>query len=193
MVKNTFDKGPEGWCSYDYHACIVSGRREIFILTSYARQGGVNNSGYIWTDESGWSVDAPEQPMSILALIYYRHWMNLDPIDLRNAEVSVYLRGDDLQLYGAQCYFWAAIGGTRWHCHSQPLTISDGHWGEPNRFTLKNDESLWYRSWAGMPPNPKPLDRALGQALSYGFSFVGFAREVSGKLSMAEFEIKPAQ
>ena len=37
-----------------------------------------------------------------------------DPLDLRGAEVSVYLRGDDLDLKGAKCYFWALAGGTRW-------------------------------------------------------------------------------
>ena len=25
-VVNTFEKGPEGWCSYDYHASIIAGQ-----------------------------------------------------------------------------------------------------------------------------------------------------------------------
>ena len=33
-VKNTFTKGPEGWCSYDYHASMVFAGRNIFILTT---------------------------------------------------------------------------------------------------------------------------------------------------------------
>ena len=33
----------------------------------------------------------------------------------------------------------------------------------------------------------------LGDVQSYGFSFVGFSREVQGRLSMAEFEIVPGR
>lgn len=193
MVKNTFDKGPECWCSYDYHACIVSEGYNIFILTTWQKEGGVNNSGYVWTDHRRWSADVPERPISILALIYYRNWNNEGPLDLRDAELSVYLRGNDLQLHGAECYFWIQ-GGTRWHYKSHPLVISNGQWAsEPNRLILRNDESLWYWSWAGLPPKPRPLDYALSQVGSYGFAFVGFSREVSGRLSMDEFEIRPAR
>jgi hypothetical protein len=133
----------------------------------------------------------PENPVSILPLIFYQRWVNADPLDLRGAEVSVYLRGDGLQLHGAKCYFWILADGTRWHYTGHPLAISDGQWAaEPNRFTLHNDEALWHRSWAGDPRNPWPLDRVLAQVESYGFSFVGFAREVSGRLCMDEFEIR---
>lgn len=190
MVKNTFDKGPDGWCSYDYHASIVADGRNIFILTTWQKEGGVNNSGYVWTDHRRWSTDAPERPISILALIFYRNWINAGPLDLRDAELSVYLRGDNLQLHGAECYFWIQ-GHTRWHYKSHPLSISDGCWSpEPNRFILRNDESLWYWSWAGIPPKPRTLDSNLSQVFSYGFAFVGFAMETSGRLSMDEFELR---
>ena len=49
-VVNTFEKGPEGWCSYDYHASIIA-------------------SGYVWADHTRWSIDAPERPISILPFI----------------------------------------------------------------------------------------------------------------------------
>jgi hypothetical protein len=191
MVKNSFDKGPEGWCSYDYHASIVDDGVNVFVLAVWARAGGVNDSGYIWTNHRRWSADVPESPVSILPLIFYQRWVNAELLDLREAEVSVYLRGDGLQLHGARCYFWVLADGTRWHYTGHPLAISDGQWAaEPNRFTLHNDEALWHRSWAGDPRNPWPLDRVLGQVESYGFSFVGFAREVSGRLCMDEFEIR---
>lgn len=190
MITNHFDKGPEGWCSYDYHASMVSGGHNIFILTTFVREGGVNNSGYVFTDHTRWSADTPEKPLSILPLIFYRSWINEGPVDLRNADVSVYLRGDSLVLDGAQCCFWVHSGGTRWHYTSHPLTISDGHWAvEPCRFTLKNDESLWHRSWSIDPTDPMRLDNLLADAASYGFSFAGFSSEVSGRLSMDEFEI----
>jgi hypothetical protein len=96
-------------------------------------------------------------------------------------------------LQGGQCYFWAHIGRSRWHYSSQPLTITSGTWAsEPNRIVLHNDEALWHRSWSGAPPVPRSLDDTLRQSVSYGFSFVGFSREVSGRLSMAGFEIKTA-
>jgi hypothetical protein len=191
VVKNNFDKGPEGWCSYDYHASIVDDGVNVFVLTVWAKAGGVNDSGYVWTNHRRWSADVPESPVSILPLIFYQRWAGADPIDLRGAEVSVYLRGDDLQRHGASCYFWVIANGTRWHLTSQPLAISEGGWAdEPNRFTLHSDEARWHRSWAGNPQQPAPLDQVLSHVESYGFSFTGFAREVSGRLSMDEFEIR---
>ena len=188
MIKNSFEKGPEGWCSYDYHESIVAGGTNIFVLTTWARQGGVNDGGYVWADPSRWSADVPERPVSILPLLFYRGWVGEDPIDLREAEVSVYLRGDNLQLFGGQCLFWVHRGGTRWHFASQPIPISEGCWApKPTRFVLANDESLWHRSWA---PSGTSLDALLASAQSYGFSFVHFAEEVRGRLSMAEFRIK---
>ena len=187
MIKNSFQKGPEGWCSYDYHASIVNGGTNIFVLTTWDKTGGVNGTGCIWADQSRWSADIPERPVSILPLIFYRGWIGEDLIDLREAQVSVYLRGDDLHLYGAKCCFWVHRGGTRWHYTGHPLEISSGCWAaEPNRFTLVNDESKWHRSWA---PSNASLDALLGNAQSYGFSFTDFGAEVHGKLSMAEFKI----
>ncbi|MCX8214305.1 MAG: hypothetical protein OTJ97_07345 [SAR202 cluster bacterium] len=68
-MKNSFDKGQEGWCSYDYHGSVTGGKN-IFILTTHEHSGGVNDSGYIWCDEHRWSPDPPETPVSILPLIY---------------------------------------------------------------------------------------------------------------------------
>lgn len=193
MVKNSFEKGPEGWCSYDYHWSVVANGRNIFILTTWERSGGVNESGYVWCDENRWSADTPESPVSVLPFITYTHWVGLEPLDLREAEVSVYLRGDDLQLNGASCYFWVVNYGAegRWHYNSYPLEISDGKWAaKSNAFTLRTDESLWHRSWSSDPLNPPSLDNLLASADSYGFSLIGFGQEPRGKFSMDEFEIK---
>ncbi|MHB0939915.1 MAG: hypothetical protein ACYDCO_08150 [Armatimonadota bacterium] len=191
MIKNTFDKGPESWCSYDYHWSIVAKGRNIFILTTYEASGGVNDSGYIWCDETRWSADTPESPVSLLPFLTYVNWTGGEPLDLREAQVSVYLRGDGLQLHGAQCYFWVVGPGGRWHMTSQPLHISDGAWAKsPNVFTLRNDESLWHRSWSADPANPPALNDLLAHAVSYGFSLVGFGQEPRGKFSMDEFEIR---
>jgi len=188
-LKNAFAKGPEGWCSYDYHASMVAGGHNIFILTTWTKHGGPENANCVWTDHTRWSADTPERPLSILPLLFYRNWVNEDPIDLRNAEVSVYLRGDNLQLDGANCLFWVHGVGGRWHLNSQPLPISEGRWNsEPVQFTLTDNEKLWHHSW---PRNDltKPLSQVLGVSLSYGFSFIGFSSEVTGRLSMSQFEI----
>ena len=101
-----------------------------------------------------------------------------EALDLRDARVSVHLRGDDLDLKGAQCYFWVHSGGTRWHYTGRPLKIHHGEWGPPEHFVLVNDESLWHRSWA---PSRASLDALLKKSASYGFSFVGFSEEVTGQ------------
>jgi hypothetical protein len=192
-VKNGFEKGPQAWCSYEYHASVVSGRN-IFILATWSPNGGVNDSGHIWTDEFCWSADTPERPLSILPFIFYRSWINEDPIDLRNARVSVYMRGDQLQLDGALCYFWVHSPSTRWHLTASPVSICDCAWDErPTVLSLESNESLWHHSWSIDAENPLDLDTLLSNAVSYGFSLVGFSSEVRGKLSMAEFEISPAQ
>ena len=192
VLTTSFDKGPERWCSYDYHKSVL-GRSNIFILTTHETSGGVNDSGYVWADEHRWSADTPEAPVSVLPLIYYRRWDDEGPVDLRGADVSVYLRGDGLELDGARCYFWVNLAGTRWHYTSNPLEISDRRWAdEPLTFTLANDESLWHMSWTSLADGPTPLDTLLGTAISYGFSFVGFGQEPRGRLSMDELEISLA-
>ena len=41
-LRNTFRKGPEGWCSYDYHASMVAGEQNVFFLTPWEKNGGVD-------------------------------------------------------------------------------------------------------------------------------------------------------
>ena len=189
-MKNTFDKGPESWCSYDYHASIVAGKNNIFILPTHVKTGGVNNSGYIWADQTRWSADTPEVPMSILPFIFYRSWINADFINLEDASVSVYLRGDDLNLFNAKCYFWILGNGSRWHNIANPLEISESEWAKtPQKIDISSNESDWHNSWNSRNRSSSLIED-LRNCESYGFSFVGFEEEVSGKFSMDEFEIK---
>lgn len=192
-IHNSFDQGPEGWCSYDYHWSIVAKGRNIFILTTWQPTGGVNDSGFIWCDETRWSADTPENPVSLLPFIIYNNWVGRPDLDLRGAQVSAYLRGDNLQLFGARCYFWVVAPGGRWHLASRPLTLSEGAWAaQPNCITLANDESLWHRSWSADPAKPPSLDFVLAHAQSYGFSLVGFGQEPRGRFALDEFEIRLA-
>ena len=191
LLHSSFDSDREGWQAYDYNGGIAGGGN-VFYPLNWEKSGGVNDSGYVWADDSQWRIDTPESPNSILAFIIYRSWVNGAALDLREAEVSVCLRGENLDLKGAQCYFWALDQeiGTRWHYISQPLNVAQGKWGKAVRFRLKNQESLWHRSWARTPSNPASLDEVLRTCDSYGFSFLNFSAEVTGKLSMDELQIR---
>ncbi|NUQ64903.1 MAG: hypothetical protein HUU20_20765 [Pirellulales bacterium] len=203
-IVNTFDRGRESWQIYDYNGGIANGGN-VFFLPTWEKTGGVENSGYIWGDDSRWRIDTPEDPHSILAFILYHHWITLDEmepgrttprptvslpegrLDMRDAEVSVRLRGDGLDLKGAKCYFWVMGGSARWHYTARPLNIAQGTWGPEERFVLPNDEAQWHMSW---PPGGGRLDDTLKTSHSCGFSFVGFSEEVTGKFSMDQFRVR---
>lgn len=194
IIRNTFNRGPESWCSYDYHWSIVAKGHNIFIMTTWAGSGGVGDSGYVWSDETRWSADTPESPVSLLPFITYTRWVDRDALDLRDAQVSFYLRADDFQFHGSQCYFWVVGPGGRWHFTSQPLTVGKDQWPEkPNVLRLVNDVSLWHHSWPSDPPTPALLNQVLSRAVSYGISLVGFGQEPRGKFCMDEFEIRLAK
>jgi hypothetical protein len=191
---NNFDKDAAGWQTYDYDGGRGDAKNSFYPLT-WESTGGVNNSGYVWADDSRWRIDTPENPHSILAFIIYRRWVEEDELDLRDAELSVYLRGDGLDLKGAKCQFWAlnAENGTRWHYSGRPFAVPEGDWGAKQSVTIENDESLWYRSWSRDPSNPATLDHVLSKCDSYGFSFIEFSEEVTGKIAMDELELRLSQ
>jgi hypothetical protein len=191
-MKHDFNIGPEGWCSYDYEGCIRAGRN-IFVLAVWEPTGGVNDSGYIWADQHGWSADTPEMPISVFPFTLRRSWMGTGegPFNILDAEVSLYLRGDDLKLHGAKAYFWVAGGGATWHLESQPLEIGDGEWpSEPNRFTLEADESLWHRTWTSDPARVRGIEAALTECSQITVQLSGFTSLPAGKIAMDELEIK---
>jgi hypothetical protein len=188
----TFESGAEHWQIYDYTGGKTGGT-SVFHPATWERSGGVLDSGYVWADDSRWRIDTPEKPPSILAFFIRRSYARQGAVDLRGAEVSVCLRGDKLDLKGSKCLFWAFSDdkGTRWHYRGKPLTVPDGKWSEPQTFVLEDDEKQWHRSWARDPKNPGGLGEVLATCDSYGFSFVGFSEEVTGKLAMDELVIKP--
>lgn len=184
---NDFNAHTEGWCIYDYEADAAGKQDNRFPPVTWERSGGIEDSGYVWADDSRWTIDTPERPHSILAFIIYRRWIGGGSLDLRDADISVYLRGVDLDLKGAECYFWVNKPGTRWHLTKSPLYVSTDGWAsQPNTFELTNDESLWHRSWQ---PKKASLDEVLANCISYGFSFVGFTEKVTGRFCMDELRI----
>jgi hypothetical protein len=191
-IHNTFEIGPEGWSSYDYHQSVVQREgKAIMILTTHQKTGGINDGGFVWTNDHVWTPDIPEDPVSILPLLIYRNWTNEKPVDLRDKTLSVSLRGDGLDLEGAECYFWVVCGMTRWHMNSQPIEIPEGAWPtSPAEMQLTNDENLWHRSWSKDPSNATSLNDCLKNCVSYGFSFVGSTNAVRGKLSLGGFKIE---
>jgi len=192
VVADRFEDGAAGWQVYDYNG--GSGTSNVFYPVTWEKKGGVGDSGYIWGDDSRWRIDTPEKPNSILAFIIYRSWVKGDQSDLRNAEMSVHLRGDKLDLKGAKCLFWVFNHrlGTRWHFTAHPLAVHEGAWGEKQTIVLKNDPALWHRSWSRHPDAPGSLNDVLGATDSYGFAFVGFSEEVTGRFAMDElvFQLK---
>ena len=185
-VIDNFNSDGEGWRIYDYN-----GGQGAFYYATWESSGGLGDSGYIWGDDSRWSIDTPETPDSILSFIIYRSWVGGGALDLRNAMLSVHLRGFNLDLKGANVLFWvfnSGTPGTRWHYTAQPLEVSEGAWGQQQSIVLKNDENLWHRSW--YRTSPASLDDILSAVDSYGFSFVGFSQEVTGTFAMDKLEIR---
>ena len=189
-MKHDFDIGPEHWCSYDYEGCVRAGRN-IFVLAAWSPTGGVNDSGYIWTNQAAWSADTPEDPISVFAFTLRRNWVGEESYNLLGADVSLYLRGDDLILHGSRAYFWVNGGGATWHLNSHPLEIGDGEWpSEPNRFTLEADESLWHQTWTPDPAGVRGIEAALTDCSSIAVQLSGFTSLPAGKIAMDELEIK---
>lgn len=192
LVINNFNTSGESWKIYDYNGLPFPqmGGNNVFYDVTWESSGGVGNSGYVWADASRWRIDVPEDPDSILSLIYYNRWVTpqSEYRDLRQTNVSVYLRGDNLDLKGASVQFWACNShrGSRWHYTSQPLSVSQGTWGQKLSFVLSNNENLWHNSWGGYPENPASLNEVLSTTDSFGFSFLGFptGQEVTGTFSM---------
>jgi hypothetical protein len=177
-----------GWNSYAY---LGEGSDE-YRPCHHSENGGLNDAAYITADDSQWTIDTPESPQSILALIMPSTLsVKIPPLDLRNTTVSFSLRGDNLQLHGATCYFWVVTflpTSTRWHYTSQPLNIPEGKWSNIQKITLKPKEELWHCSFSLANPRVS-LNDTLEVCISFGFSFVGFSEKVTGKLSLSEFII----
>ncbi|MBI5558993.1 MAG: hypothetical protein HY885_15305 [Deltaproteobacteria bacterium] len=176
------------WGSYEY-----IGPGDKFHQVHFDEQGGPDGKPCVRADDSMWSIDSPESPHSILALIYYPLWVLEPPYDLRNAQVEFHLRGDGLDLKGGKCFFWAhtsTLGSTRWHYTGYPLAMSDGTWDKPLRLCLDTDSKSWHCSFISDPQHARSLPMTLKACSSFGISFLGFSEKVTGSISLSEFSIE---
>jgi len=136
----------------------------------------------MWCATSFWlcaalcSAAAGAEPGVLNTFNIYRNWVQAGELDLRGAELSVYLRGDKLDVKGAKCCFWVfdSQTGTRWHYTAEPLRVSDGRWSEKQTILLKNDEALWHRSWSRNPQKPGGHRAVVVTADVCGFSKLSY-------------------
>lgn len=177
IVDQTFDNWFERWCSYK----DVPYLSNVWYPLSHARAGGHDGGGYIWTDHSRWNIDAPEVPNSNLWAVVYWRWLNRnDIVTSRSAYIGLngwtmtcHLKGRNLDLKGAGCYFWVTTEQGRWHKTGTPLTINNTGW-TANSVLL--DGNGWSQSWSrgGNPLGSETLN--LSAVESWGFSFRDFPR-----------------
>lgn len=177
-----------GWKSYDY---FPGGHTYRNVHPDAS--GGPEGRPCVWADDSLWTIDTPERPNSILFFITYRYWQHEAPADLRDFTLQCRLRGENLELHGANVYFWAVTYGpaaTRWHYVAEPIPVSHGEWGGLTSLVLRPDPSAWHRSFASVPEAANTLPQTLGVCFSYGFSFVGFSKKVTGRIALADFRLE---
>lgn len=158
------------WVSYDFNGGAF-GNENVFYPASWA------SDGYIWTDNSRWRIDTPETPHSILALLVYPGWLAMHPrggtLDLTSAEVSLTLRGVDLDLKGGTAHFYVNTADGRWHI-SEPLTISNEGWSV-NEIAIQ--DAIWDKSWDRGDENGSP-DVDLTNVSQLGIKFINFVDRV---------------
>lgn len=186
--RQDFNAGHEAWTIYDFNSGDPNGAN-VFYAASHHSTGGVNDSGYIWADNSRWLIDTPESPHSILALLTYPQWgtyPNNLKIDLNGTRAEFYLRGDDLDLKGGAAYFWVLDDYGRYKQYDIQLAIGDGTWAF-NSIDLGADQAGWVQSWSKTPG--AQLD--FTKVWSWGIGFVGFTPgvEPTGVLALDEFTI----
>lgn len=180
----------DGWHAYDYRAGL--GAEPAVNMFHPALPAG----DAVWVDDGMWSIDDPESPDSVLALVRYDEWTVLDGRlgtalttgdDLRGECVSFELRPEGLDLKGGHVTFWAMSGtvSQRWHV-VEPLPTNEGTW---SKIRLDLGDVVWRRSWSALPNAAPYLDDVLRLANSFGIAFVGFSDEPVGRLGLRNFEL----
>lgn len=132
-------------------------------------------TGQVAADDSMWTIDTPEDPDSILALLTYADWNARYPLNFRATTHLVIRVSGNLHLHGAHVTFWALGAGNRWHL-TTPIPMD----GQTHRIDLGGE---WHHSWSSKPAS---LEESLRSVDSYGLAFVGFSEEVTGRIVLEE-------
>lgn len=190
IIQQDFKDWPEFWVSYEDQPY----RGNIFYPLSHTQED--INTGYVWSDDSRWRIDAPETPNSILAMLVYFKWMNRQDIvssrsqtfDFSGKQIQFGLRGDNLDLKGGHCHFWVENEYGRWHRTANNLVIGTTSW-ENQSITLDATPANWTRTYDRYGTSPS---LNLSIISSWGFSFIGFPRgvPVTGKFMLSHFYAK---
>lgn len=180
----------DGWYAYDYREGL-----DVEPAVNVFREA-TEVDGAVWVGHRRWSIDDPESPPSVLALVRYDAWdtsggyvatSHTAGDDLTDTTVCFDLRGRELDLHGGHITFWvmSSTTGQRWH-YEAPLDVS-GQWTEQKVDT----SGEWRNSWRWSPDAAPDLAATLAHGNSYGVAFVGFdhEQEPTGRLGMRDFRI----
>ena len=156
VYRESFDSGPGKWLTGKNRTSPPGWHRNILgfwgegVPLKWSAKGG-HSGGFAYT-EPPWYFDDNHGEFYWLYLIFvaYSNDAGLAGADLRDAEVSFYLRGRDPDLKGSRLFFWIQGPGhegdsnRNWALTSIPWDriLLDGGWQEV-RFKLPNDESRW--------------------------------------------------
>lgn len=175
------------WQSYDYDGGRGDGQN-VFYPAKRTTAG-------LAVDDSGWRIDTPESPHSVLAMLAYTTWeggysddTSSRPRDLRGRSVSFQVRGHDLDLKGGRATFWVQSDWAyaRFH-HVDQFDVTED-W-QTVSFSIADTPrpERWHRSWN--PAGTAKLPYHMAFATSVGIGFVGFDAEPTGALEVADFTI----
>lgn len=187
---NTFDQGTEFYSAYDYGAGNRGLGKNIYYPSIWSPSGGINDGGYVTVDDSQWIIDSPETPQSILALMTYARWQgsgHSTTVNFEDSTVEFYLKGDNLDLNGAQAYFWVLDVHGCWKDYTTTLNIGDGDWAFNSIQLGSVVADNWDQSFHAFDGE---ID--FTQVASWGIGFIGFdpGDEPTGSLSMDEFVVR---
>jgi hypothetical protein len=183
ITRATADEGPDlmdGWHVYDYRA----GLDVVPAVNVFEPAVAVGDA--VWANHRQWSIDDPESPPSVLALVRYDEWTTatgrVDAARSEGSEVTCLrfeLRATDLDLRGGVVDFWLVSStlGERWH--SPPLEV-DESWTEHE---VRPGEG-WRNSWRRDRADPADLAGVIRSTDSIGVGFVGFDGEPTGMIGL---------
>lgn len=183
--RNDFSDGPQGWASYYYWT-----NGNVFYPLTHDETGGHGGAAAVWADDSMWTIDTPESPHSVLALLSYHRWhfpaeQFFNP---SSRTMRFRLRGENLDLKGGHIRPWLLdLYGRWWKTQNQPVLVApEGQWSDVQEVVIGTYLD-WTRSFEISPPPIHAVYTDLIQ--SWGIGFRGFSAKPTGRIGLCEFSI----